>query len=35
LSAMFLINSSKDYLNRIAEGSGNVDPSGNFSIEGT
>jgi ataxin-3 len=24
---------SKDYLNRIAEGSGNVDPSGNFSIE--
>jgi ataxin-3 len=24
---------SKDYLNRLAEGSGNVDPSGNFSIE--
>ena len=24
---------SKDYLKRIAEGSGNVDPSGNFSIE--
>jgi len=24
---------SKDYLNRVAEGSGNVDPSGNFSIE--
>ena len=26
--------SSKDYLERVAEGSGNVDPSGNFSIEG-
>jgi len=25
--------SSKDYLKRIAEGSGNVDESGNFSIE--
>lgn len=25
--------SSKDYLNRVAEGSHNVDPSGNFSIE--
>jgi len=24
---------SKDYLNRVAEGSGNVDPQGNFSIE--
>jgi len=24
---------SKDYLRRVAEGSGNVDPSGNFSIE--
>ena len=27
-------DSSKDYLNRVAEGSGNVDPQGNFSIEG-
>ena len=26
--------SSSDYLNRVAEGSGNVDPQGNFSIEG-
>ncbi len=25
--------SSKDYLKRVAEGSGNVDESGNFSIE--
>jgi ataxin-3 len=25
--------SSKEYLERVAEGSGNVDPSGNFSIE--
>lgn len=24
---------SKDYIRRVAEGSGNVDPSGNFSIE--
>ena len=24
---------NKDYLKRVAEGSGNVDPSGNFSIE--
>ena len=29
-----LFDSSKDYLNRVAEGSGNVDPQGNFSIEG-
>jgi len=28
-----LIHSSKDYIKRIAEGSGNVDASGNFSIE--
>jgi ataxin-3 len=28
-----IFSSSKDYLNRIAEGSGNVDPSGNFSIQ--
>jgi ataxin-3 len=27
------LQSSKDYLSRIAEGSGNVDPSGNFSIQ--
>lgn len=30
---MFFLNSSKEYLNRVAEGSGNVDPQGNFSIE--
>ena len=32
--SIFLFDRSKDYLNRVAEGSGNVDPSGNFSIEG-
>jgi ataxin-3 len=32
-SFFFIHFSSKDYLNRISEGSGNVDPSGNFSIE--
>lgn len=30
---MFFLKSSKDYIKRVAEGSGNVDEAGNFSIE--